>query len=71
MRIDLFVAVHENPYFPPTLDSEKLLIVEKQMEDVEQGMQRLRCISIDARYYVRAALQPNGVVRDQSVRGSL
>ena len=53
VRIDLFVAVHQNPYFPPTLDAEKLLIVERQMEDVERGMQSLRCLSIDARYYPR------------------
>lgn len=51
LRVSLFVAVHDNPYYPPTLDFEKLQIVERQMEDVEKGMEQLRCASVDAAYY--------------------
>lgn len=51
LLIDLFVATHSNPRFPPTIDQEKLEMVHHHMEDIEKGMRRLRDISIDADYY--------------------
>ena len=51
LRADLFVAVHSNPHYPPTLDQEKLELVRRQRDDVESGMERLRCVSLDAHYY--------------------
>ena len=52
VQVDMFIAVHgQMDKYPPTIDVEKLEFIEKEIPQIQKGMDFLRGISIDAEYY--------------------
>ena len=52
VQVDLFVSVHnQTQKYPPTIDLEKYLFIEKEIPLIQKGLDFLRNISIDASYY--------------------
>ena len=48
----LFVEVHgQSNLYPPTIDTEKSLLLEKQVPFMENGLRFFRDLSFDASYY--------------------
>ena len=52
VQVDRFIAVHgQMDKYPPTIDVEKLEFIEKEIPQIQKGMDLLRGISIAAEYY--------------------
>ena len=57
LQVDLFIAVHsQGKQYPPTIDLEKYLHMEKEIPLIQKGMDHLRDHSIDAAYYGSAVV---------------
>lgn len=51
LQIDMFVLVHSQSRYPPTLDYQKFVYLEQEMISLQQGMEFLRRWSVDYGYY--------------------
>ena len=55
---DLYISVHQDLKLPPTLETEQLLLLLRDMPLVEDAMKYLADISVDAVYYAHPDREP-------------